>query len=70
MPGKEEKKGRGREEKKRRKGGEKMGIQSQEKKRSPGASFSSAQSSFFYSIRNTLFRVNDIIYRGGRARRW
>ena len=63
MRGQEEKKGRGIEEKKRRKGGEKMGTKSQKKKkrRSPCASFSSAQSSFFGSIRNMLLREKHTI---------
>ena len=62
MRGKEEKKGRGKEEKKRRKGGKKLGTKSQKKKKkSPCASFSYAQSSFFLSIRNTLFREKQFI---------
>ena len=50
MRGKEEKKGRGKEEKKRR---EKMGTKSQKKKKKNEVC---AQSSFFGSIRNMLFR--------------
>ena len=64
MRGKEAKKGRGKEEKKRRKGlRKKLGVQIARKKekRSPRASFSSAQSSFFGSIRNALFRIKHTI---------
>ena len=76
MRGIEEKKGRGKEEKKRRKGGEKMGTKSQKKKKKKRKkkkrkkkkevcahllSFSSAQSSFFGSIRNMLFREKHTI---------
>ena len=63
--GKEEKKERGEKEKKRSK---KLGTKSKEKKkkkkkkeRNPCASFSSAHSSFFWSIRNTLFREKHTI---------
>ena len=59
MRGKDEKKGRGKEKKKKRKGGKNWGLN--RKKRSPCASFSSAQSSLFGSIRNTLFRVKHTI---------
>ena len=56
---------RRKEEGKRRKREEKEGkIRNQigkKKKKNPCASFSSAQSSFFESIRNTLFRVKEAI---------
>ena len=60
MHSKEEKKGRGKEEKKRRKEGKNWGP-NRKKKRSLCVSFSSALSSFFESIRNTLFREKHTI---------
>ena len=59
MRDKEKKTGRGKEEKKRRKGGKKMGIKSQKR---PCASLSSPQSSCYGYIRNTLFREKHTIF--------
>ena len=58
---KEEGKRRKREEKEEKNGDQVAKKKKKKKRRSPCASFSSAQSSFFGSIRNTLFREKHTI---------